>query len=87
MARKSKDPAEVLIMRQKIFSLLGKGEYEVKAVAAALDIPNPYDSGEMCEWDAIAVMTEKAITEIIRMDSERVRSVYKWLMDEAYLIL
>ena len=87
MAKKSKDPADVMLMRQKIFTLLTKGEYELKAVAAALDIADPYDSGDMCEWEAHDVMRTEAVTQIIQMDGERVKSTFKWVMDEAYLIL
>ena len=77
----------VLGQRRAILKLLTGGEYNVKVVAEAFKIPDPWDDGDISEYDAIEVMRSEAIIELVQSTPEEISRVYNWLRDERYLMI
>ena len=82
------DPwGNILGKRKVILKLLAGGEYNVKMVAEAFGIPNPWDDGDISEYDAIELMRQEAIITLIKAEGSEVEEVYSWLINEAFMIL
>ena len=71
-----------------LFKLLSKGgTYEIKAMADAFGHDDPMDTKDVCEIDAIELLTDIVLDEVIHATDEQIEKVCQHLRDEAYLDL
>ena len=87
-ANQSKHDTEVLMKRKRLFELITKGgEYEVQVVAKALCVKNPYEDGDVSEYEAIDTMRVQCAAKLVNLPGEGIKNSYRWVCDNGYLIM
>ena len=66
-------------------SIMRGHEYDVKAIAAAFDVPDEFESGECSEFEAREIMKEEILVHCLGEKEETIRRVYKLLRDDWYM--
>ena len=74
--------------RVTLFKMLGAGGiYELKAMGQAFGHDDPTDVSDVCEYEAIEMLTDVLLDDILHATDDEIERVMKKLRDDAYMML